>query len=147
MHDFFMKNRIPISVFLLTALAFSNAFAQGFLTTNGNAIVNENGDTVILRGMGLGGWMLQEGYMLQPAGFAGPQWQIRNKIEQFIGEANTDLFYEKWLENHVRKIDIDSLKARFHLDGRLANLDDDHCECQSNAGHPAVAGGDHRAEF
>ncbi len=65
----------------------------------------------ILRGMGLGGWMLQEGYMLQTEGFAGPQYQIRNKIEQLIGEANTDLFYDKWLENHVRKIDIDSLKA------------------------------------
>jgi len=42
-----------------------NLSAQSYLSTHGQAIVNENGDTIILRGMGLGGWMLQEGYMLQ----------------------------------------------------------------------------------
>lgn len=87
------------------------ATGQGFLQTDGQAIVNENGDTVILRGMGLGGWMLQEGYMLQTADFANAQYQIKNKIEELIGEADTELFYEKWLENHVRQIDIDSLKS------------------------------------
>lgn len=91
---------------------FSSALsAQGFLATNGQQIVNENGDTIILKGMGLGGWMLQEGYMLQTAGFANPQHQIREKIEELIGKEDTDLFYEAWLANHVRKIDIDSLKA------------------------------------
>ena len=85
--------------------------AQSFLSTNGKAIVNESGDTILLRGMGLGGWMLQEGYMLQTASFANAQYQIRNKIEELIGMADTDAFYEAWLANHVRKIDIDSLKA------------------------------------
>lgn len=81
------------------------------LSTNGKAIVNENGDTIILRGMGLGGWMLQEGYMLQTASFANAQHQIRNKIEELIGPANTNIFYDAWLNNHMRKIDVDSLKA------------------------------------
>ena len=102
--------KITATSILFIALYFS-ATSQGFLKTNGQAIVNENGDTIILRGMGLGGWMLQEGYMMQTAGFAGAQYQIRNKIEALIGEGKTDLFYEKWLENHVQKIDIDSLKA------------------------------------
>lgn len=84
---------------------------QNMLSTSGKAIVNESGDTILLRGMGLGGWMLQEGYMLQTAGFANAQYQIREKIEELIGEEDTDLFYEAWLQNHVRKIDIDSLKA------------------------------------
>lgn len=106
-----MTFKSTITTFLFMAFLSMNVFGQGYLSTNGTAIVNESGDTVILRGMGLGGWMLQEGYMLQTAGIAGTQWQIRNRIEQLIGEADTDLFYEKWLENHVRKIDIDSLKA------------------------------------
>ena len=55
--------------------------------------------------------MLQEGYMLQTAGFANAQYQIRAKIEGLIGAADTDLFYDAWLANHVRKIDIDSLKS------------------------------------
>jgi hypothetical protein len=85
--------------------------AQHFLSTDGKAIVNENQDTILLRGMGLGGWMVQEGYMLQTAGFANPQHEIRATIQELIGEENTDLFYDAWLANHVRKADVDSLKA------------------------------------
>lgn len=100
--------------YLLFCFLLTNSFsvkAQNFLSTNGTAIVNESGDTVLLRGMGLGGWMLQEGYMLQTAGFASPQWAIKEKIEELIGPANTETFYEAWLANHVRKVDVDALKS------------------------------------
>ena len=61
--------------------------------------------------MGLGGWMVQEGYMMAPGGFSGTQFQIRDNITDLIGEEETEKFYNKWLNNHVRKIDIDSMKA------------------------------------
>ncbi|NRB46599.1 MAG: carbohydrate-binding protein [Saprospiraceae bacterium] len=104
---------IKHAILLSTCLFFLSftISAQGFLTTNGKHIVNESGDTIILKGMGLGGWMLQEGYMLQTASFANPQHQIREKIEELIGKEDTHEFYEAWLANHVRKIDIDSLKS------------------------------------
>ncbi len=82
---------------------------QEFLSTNGKAIVNESGDTVLLRGMGLGGWMLQEGYMMKTSGFANAQYQLQAEIEGLIGATDTDLFYESWRANHVTKVDIDSL--------------------------------------
>ncbi len=85
--------------------------AQEFLSTNGKAIVNESGDTILLRGMGLGGWMLQEGYMMHTSSFANAQYQLMGKIEELIGATDTDLFYESWRANHVTKVDIDSLKA------------------------------------
>ncbi len=102
-----------ITIFLccLITLMTSNVNAQGFLRTEGKAIVDENGNNVLLRGMGLGGWMVQEGYMLQTAGFASPQHQIRERIEDLIGAESTQEFYDAWLENHVQKIDIDSLKS------------------------------------
>lgn len=101
-----------IFFFILFCLIISvQANAQHFLKADGKIISNENGDTVLLRGMGLGGWMVQEGYMLQTASFASPQHKIRAKIEQLIGAADTDLFYEAWLSNHVREADIDSLQA------------------------------------
>jgi len=97
---------------LLLIAGFCSAItAQGLLQVEGKAIVNPDGDTVILRGMGLGGWMLQEGYMLQTASFANAQYQIRTKIEELIGAAETEAFYQAWRDNHVRKADIDSLKA------------------------------------
>jgi endoglucanase len=61
--------------------------------------------------MGLGGWMLQEGYMLETNSFANPQYQIKAKIEALIGETNTNEFYDAWLANHCTKADIDSLAA------------------------------------
>ncbi|MDB4694690.1 carbohydrate-binding protein, partial [Flavobacteriales bacterium] len=85
--------------------------SQNRLATFGHAIVNEAQDTVLLRGMGLGGWMVQEGYMLQTSAYANPQWEIRQKIEETIGEEATEEFYDAWLHNHVQKSDIDSMKA------------------------------------
>jgi hypothetical protein len=99
---------------LLIILFFFISFGangQHFLSTKGKAIVNENQDTIILRGIGLGGWMVKEGYMMQTSGFADAQYQIMDAIEDLIGEQNTDTFNDMWLLNHVRKTDIDSLKS------------------------------------
>ena len=102
-----MKKSYLFCLFLFVGLS---AKAQ-LLTTNGTAIVNESGDTIILRAMGLGGWMLQEGYMLQTAEFANAQHKLRQTIADLIGEASTNEFYDAWLNNHVTKADIDSMAA------------------------------------
>lgn len=84
--------------------------AQGFLKVSGTQIVNEKGQNIIFRGVGLGGWMLQEGYMLQLSGL-GMQHRIRAQMAELIGEDSTRTFYNAWLANHTRRIDIDSMKA------------------------------------
>lgn len=97
-------------VFLMTsALLAPSLRAQDFLTANGNTIVNGQGAPVLLRGMGLGGWMVQEGYMLQTSSFANAQHEIQAAIEGLIGAEATATFYDAWLHNHVREADIDSL--------------------------------------
>jgi len=100
-----------ILIALVIQLVCVHVFSQSFLKTEGKKIVNESGQEVILKGMGLGGWMLQEGYMLKTADFANPQYEIRARISELIGEQATNDFYNAWLDNHVRKIDIDSLAA------------------------------------
>ena len=115
MYHFFFWDRQKhfVSVVLGFALLFfyQPAKGQGFLKVAGDRIVNGSGQEVILRGMGLGGWMLQEPYMLQLGGVAAAQHDIRRKIKDVVGEANTTLFYDAWLANHCRKADIDSLAA------------------------------------
>jgi endoglucanase len=101
---------------LLIALLFASSVpvqGQGltFLKTKGQAIVNANEDTVYLEGMGLGGWMVMEGYMMQTAAFANPQWRLQEKIDSLVGRQVRDSFYNAWLDNHVTKRDIDSLKS------------------------------------
>ena len=88
-----------------------NGYSQGFLQANNTKIVNGNNQEVLLRGIGPGGWMLQEPYMLGMTGVANNQTQIRNKIKALVGDANTTTFYNGWLNNHLRKSDVDSLKA------------------------------------
>ncbi|PIB37550.1 glycosyl hydrolase family 5 [Reichenbachiella sp. 5M10] len=79
-----------------------------YLTTDGTQIIDGEGKEIILRGIGLGGWMLQEGYMLRTTG---PQHQIEAKIEDLLGKEKKEEFYEAWLSNHCQKIDIDSMAS------------------------------------
>lgn len=85
--------------------------AQAFLHTNGKTIVDRKGNPVLLRGIGLGGWMLQEPYMLKLTKVAKNQQDIRAKITQLIGAKKTQAFYNAWLKNGMQKSDVDSLKA------------------------------------
>lgn len=96
-----------VVIIMLFFISFSG-YTQGFLKADGKIIVNEKGEKVILRGMGLGGWMLQEGYMFRLSSF-GQQYKIREKIEELIGKEKTAEFYNNWLTNHTTKADIDSL--------------------------------------
>ncbi|NRF40266.1 cellulase family glycosylhydrolase [Pedobacter foliorum] len=84
--------------------------AQGFLRADGKKIVNENNENILLRGVGLGGWMLQEGYMLG-INNEGQQHKIKQRITDLVGEQETKVFYNNWLSNHTRKADVDSMKA------------------------------------
>ena len=103
-----LKISCLLSVFIFL-LSFSIS-AQG-LKVIGKKIVDENGNEVILRGMGLGGWMLQEPYMMEMSGFAGAQWEIKEKISALIGAVNTESFYNAWHASHCTRADIDSLAA------------------------------------
>ena len=104
-------NYTKYMTFLLLIMMFQSLQASGFLRTQDTKIVDESGQEVILRGMGLGGWMLQEGYMMQTSSFANAQFQLKNKIEELVGQENMEAFYDSWLDNHVQKVDIDSLAA------------------------------------
>ncbi len=99
------------NLFILFSLMISlSSYAQGFLKVRGKEIINESGEPVILRGMGLGGWMLQEGYMFQ-LGNIGQQYRIREKISEVVGKEKTAQFYNDWLKHHTTKADIDSMAA------------------------------------
>ncbi len=99
-----------VVTFVVACISLNNICSQGYLHRNGKMIVNGNGDEVILRGIGLGGWMLQEPYMLNISTI-NTQHGIKSKIQSLIGAQNTDTFYTAWLDNHMRRIDVDSLAA------------------------------------
>ena len=65
-----MLNRI---LFIGLLVSTSYLVSAQFQRTQGDRIVDADGDEVLWRGMGLGGWMLQEGYML---GTSGAQYEL-----------------------------------------------------------------------
>ena len=85
--------------------------AQGFLHTDSQKIVNGLGEEIILRGIGTGNWMLQEGYMMQTSDIAGTQHEFRSKLVETIGEIKTDSFYNAWLACHFTESDVQSMKS------------------------------------
>jgi endoglucanase len=111
---FFVKAKIRMrsasSLLVVALLLFTHSsYSQHFLRAKGKIIVDGKDEKVILRGMGLGGWMLQEGYMFHIN--VGPQYKIRSRIEELVGAEKTNQFYEQWLSNHTTKADIDSMAA------------------------------------
>ncbi|PPK87767.1 carbohydrate binding protein with CBM6 domain [Neolewinella xylanilytica] len=77
-----------------------------YLRADATRILNGEGEEVIFRGIGLGGWMLQEGYMLKTGG---PQYKIERRIEDLVGAERKDRFYDAWLANHTQRADVEAL--------------------------------------
>ncbi len=107
-----MKNlKLLILLSTLLIIIQQTSFSQGFLHRDGRYIYDGAGNEVILRGIGTGNWMIQEGYMMQTSGVAGTQHEFRNKLINTIGVEKTDSFYTAWLHSHFRRIDVDSMKS------------------------------------
>ncbi|MCI1186985.1 cellulase family glycosylhydrolase [Hymenobacter sp. DH14] len=105
---------------LLLALLLSPAGAvraQSFLHAAGPKIVNANNQEVLLNGVNLGGWHLQEGYIIKPgwAGVNGKQTQGAVKQTLYAAgmtDAAVEAFYQSYRNNFITKPDIDFLAAQ-----------------------------------
>lgn len=102
---------------LLVVGAPAAAFAQSFLHAAGPKIVNASGQEVLLNGVNLGGWALQEGYIIKPGwpGINGKQTQGTVKQTLYnagMSDAAVEAFYQSYRDNFVTKPDIDYLAAK-----------------------------------
>jgi hypothetical protein len=96
----------------LALLSAGSAHADGYLRAKDKRIVDETGRPVILRGMGLGGWMLQEGYMLKLGELGkGQEHVIRAETAKLVGPEREAAIHQAWLDNHTTKADIDAMAA------------------------------------
>ncbi|TXI12616.1 MAG: glycoside hydrolase family 5 protein [Rhizobium sp.] len=84
------------------------ARADGFVRADHRQIVDGQGHPLLLRGLGLGGWMVQEGYMMGLSNLKA-QHIIRDRISEIIGKKRTERFYRSWRDNAVTKDDIDTM--------------------------------------
>jgi len=103
--------RLSKAILFLFLIVNQSLSASGFLKVQGKTITDSTGQEIILRGLGVGGWLLQEGYMFETSSFANTQHDFRKKIEELIGTDSTDIFYQAWRNNFVTRQDIDSLAS------------------------------------
>jgi endoglucanase len=115
---------------LVVGLAASRGFADDkstltFLHTHGNDIVNEAGQPVLLRGVGLGNWMLPEGYMWHFGEFGDRPRHIEKIVSDLIGDEDAKKFWHEYRSNYISEKDIDRIadlgfnSVRPVLDARL----------------------------
>jgi len=102
----------------------SRATFEGFVHAEGGRLVDGQGRALLLRGVGLGNWLLAEGYMW---GFddAGPQSprQIEAFIEDLLGATDAAAFWRTFRERFIAEADI----------GRIATEGMDHVRLPINA--------------
>lgn len=105
--------------YVLIFFTFQLSFGQ-MLSTSGTQIENDSGENVLLRGIGLGGWMLQEGYMMNSNGAADTQHEFKAQLIELIGEEETQNFYDNWLDNFLTESDIELLANSGYNSVRVA---------------------------
>lgn len=78
-----------------------------FLHAEGTKIVNGDGQEVLLKGWGMGNWLLPEGYMWLSSNekFDRPS-RIRKVIEELTGKEYAEKFWQSYRENYVNRNDI-----------------------------------------
>jgi endoglucanase len=97
----------------MTGLLPGGAAAQqlSMLSAKGAEIVNAQGKPVLLRGCNVGGWLLQESYIIK-TDTLNSQGQIKKGLLRVMPEAEMEDFYRKYRAGFVTKADIDFIAAQ-----------------------------------
>lgn len=83
----------------------------GFVSAKGKALVDGEGKELLLRGVGLGGWLLPEGYMLGlPQPLDRPR-RIEAAIVDLAGADYAAAFWEEYRQRYVAEADIARIAA------------------------------------
>ena len=80
-----------------------------FLHTQGQDIVNENGEKVLLRGVGLGNWLLPEGYMWNFGTNYDRPRRIEKLVGDLIGPEQAKHFWGEYRRNYIAEEDIERI--------------------------------------
>ena len=84
---------------------------QTFLRASGGKILDASNNEVFLKGMGLGGWLLMEGYMMQVDGGFG-QWQIKREMNlRGATPSEIESFFNGWRNSNTGSADLTYLKS------------------------------------
>lgn len=106
-----IRHLVVLLVLLMTS-GFVNAQSpSSYVHTRGTSLVDSSGNVLHLKGIGLGNWLVQEGYMFGFSDMAAAPHEIWQVVRELIGPAAARQFWDRFLHGYVTKSDIDFLKA------------------------------------
>ncbi|MBI3139121.1 MAG: cellulase family glycosylhydrolase [Sphingobacteriales bacterium] len=95
-----------------------HAVAQGkgkkpltFLSASGQDIIDASGKRVYLRGVGLGNWLLPEGYMWKFGALGDRPRKIEKVVRDLIGAEKAARFWKAFRQNYITESDIKRMAA------------------------------------
>lgn len=81
-----------------------------FLRTSGQYMLNETNDTILLRGIGLGNWLLPEGYMWHFGEAGDRPRKIEKIVEDLTSPEFNQNFWKEFRKNFIAETDIKRIK-------------------------------------
>ena len=81
-----------------------------FLRASGHYMVNEKNDTILLKGLGLGNWLLPEGYMWHFGGNGDRPRKIEKIVEDLTSPDFSRNFWKQFRLNYITEADIRRMK-------------------------------------
>ena len=101
------------TLFILFSTLYSNSFSQknttqktsanwNWLKVSGDHIVNQKGETISLRGFGLGGMLHMENFI---DGYPANEEAMREGLEKVMGEKQYNLYFDNFLKNYFTEQD------------------------------------------
>jgi len=107
------KKKIPgLILMLIFILSGTSVIAQTrmkFVSVKGKDFITSDGKPLALKGIGLGNWLLPEGYMFEFKK-AGSPLQIYEMTNQLIGESKARKFWRSFRDNYITEKDIKFIK-------------------------------------
>ena len=76
----------------------------------GRSIIGADGEPALWRGIGLGCWLLPEGYMFRFSGGASSPRQIEDMFRELLGEDGALRFWQEYREQFITRADIALIK-------------------------------------
>lgn len=82
------------------------SIVKGFVKAQGQKLINEDGQELLFRGVGLGGWLLPEGYMWRFPEQGDRPRRMEKLIIDLVGEQKAKEFWKTYYERYTSEADI-----------------------------------------
>lgn len=114
-----MRRTLLLSVAILQSLIFLTSCSvkdktgkkpkdENWLSVSGDQIVNRKGDTVYLRGFGLGGMLNMENFI---DGYPANEESMREGLLKVLGEKKYDLYFDTFLKSYFTEPDAEYIHS------------------------------------